>query len=186
LAVIPAQTIKFDSFKDVVVRSAQSEDAGAIIEYTKMVLVDSDWSCTQSHEFDLTTEQEVEWIEDHRNSPGKLVIIALSGSDIVGLVDFANGSRERNRHVGVLGISVRKDWRRLGLGEVMLQILLDWAKVNPIIEKVTLAVFCTNKPAIGLYQKMGFSEEGRRIGEFKLSQEKYVDDLLLYINTKQA
>ena len=34
------------------------------------------------------------------------------------------------------------------------------------VQKVTLEVFASNEPAIALYLKMGFQEEGRRRREF--------------------
>ena len=49
-----------------------------------------------------------------------------------------------------------------------------------MIEKVALSVFATNQLAIGLYKKMGFLEEGCRIREIRIADEKYVDDILMY------
>ena len=35
-------------------------------------------------------------------------------------------------------------------------------------------------PAIALYRKNGFVEEGRRIQEVKMADGRYVDDILMY------
>jgi RimJ/RimL family protein N-acetyltransferase len=63
---------------------------------------------------------------------------------------------------------------------MLLQVLLEWAEKNPLIEKVSLGVFATNHRAISLYKKMGFIEEGRKINEFKFDDNEYVDDILMY------
>jgi RimJ/RimL family protein N-acetyltransferase len=57
---------------------------------------------------------------------------------------------------------------------------LAWAEQHPSIEKVSLGVFSTNERAITLYKKMGFIEEGRKIKEFKMSDDEYIDDVLMY------
>lgn len=63
---------------------------------------------------------------------------------------------------------VDKNFRDKGIGKLLIKGLLDWAESNPLIEKVSLGVFSTNKRAIALYKKMGFIEEGRKIKEFKM------------------
>ncbi|MCO7126428.1 GNAT family N-acetyltransferase [Sporolactobacillus shoreicorticis] len=40
--------------------------------------------------------------------------------------------------------------------------MIEWAKANPLIEKVASGVFSTNEAAIHLYKSMGFMEDGRR------------------------
>jgi RimJ/RimL family protein N-acetyltransferase len=63
-------------------------------------------------------------------------------------------------------------------GTASLQTLLDWAQANPAIEKVCLAVFVTNSAAIGLYEKLGFAEEGRRRRDIRRGPEDYVDTVM--------
>jgi RimJ/RimL family protein N-acetyltransferase len=67
----------------------------------------------------------------------------------------------------------------MGIGRALIQALLDWAAGDPLIEKVTLAVFSTNEHAIALYQTMGFEVEGRCPGDMKINGE-YVDSILMY------
>ncbi|MEK6454291.1 N-acetyltransferase [Caldifermentibacillus hisashii] len=75
-------------------------------------------------------------------------------------------------------MSVAQEYRNLGVGRALLKILLNWAKDNPIIEKVYLEVFAKNTAAIALYKKSGFIEEGRKVKGVKIDQQTY-DDILL-------
>ena len=95
-----------------------------------------------------------------------------------------NNARKRLEHNGMLGISVRREFRGRGVGEALLSALLDWARANPLIEKVSLAVFADNAPAIALYRKLGFKEEGRREREIKFGEGQYKDDLLMAVWVK--
>lgn len=180
MAEIRPKRIEINSGDTVTIRSAIPPDAPSIIGFMKTVLAGADWSVTQDHEVDGRIEKETEWIEDHRGSPGKLILIAESRGEIAGMIHLSNGARERNRHVGILGMSVRKEWRRRGIGQLLIQTLLEWARSNPLIEKVSLAVFSTNDPAIRLYHQMGFIEEGRQNREYKFSEDRYVDGILMY------
>ena len=63
---------------------------------------------------------------------------------------------------------------------MLLETLLEWAEKNPIIEKVTLAVFSTNTRAQNLYRKSGFTEEGRCPKDMKLNDGTYIDSVLMY------
>ena len=61
----------------------------------------------------------------------------------------------------------------------MLRCFIEWAEASPLIEKIGLGVFATNEPAIALYRKSGFVEEGRQPREVKVGSE-YVDVILMY------
>ncbi|MFD1396998.1 GNAT family N-acetyltransferase [Kroppenstedtia eburnea] len=67
-----------------------------------------------------------------------------------------------------------------GLGNLLLKEVFAWAEQNLLIEKVSLGVFSTNQSAIVLYKNMGFVEERRKIKEFKLNDNQYIDDILMY------
>ena len=90
-----------------------------------------------------------------------------------------NGNRRRTAHRGTFGMGILKEWRGRGVGSAMLQCLIDWADSNPLIDKIGLGVFATNRPAIDLYRKRKFVEEGRQPKEVKVGSE-YVDVILMY------
>jgi hypothetical protein len=81
------------------------------------------------------------------------------------------------RHVAELGMFVLKPYRRQGIGRQLLVWMLDWA-TEVGLEKINLAVFTTNQPAIQLYKQFGFLEEGCQRRQIKVGEE-YVDLLLM-------
>lgn len=67
----------------------------------------------------------------------------------------------------------------MGIGTLLLQSLIDWAKSTDKIEKINLKVHSVNEIAIGLYRKMGFDVEGVQKKDLKYGPEKYVDTILM-------
>lgn len=171
---------KLKTGEKVIIRTAVPDDAQALLEHACIILADDLYNVSTLDEFQKTVEEEKQWIQQHIDHPAQVVLVAELGDSIVGILGFENGSRKRLAHQGILHTSVRAEFRCRGIGTALLQSLIDWAEENPVIEKVALSVFATNQPAIGLYTKTGFLEEGRRIREIKVADEKYVDDILMY------
>ena len=57
-------------------------------------------------------------------------------------------------------MSVRKAFWGRGIGALLLDHLVAWARENPVLRKLDLRVRSDNANAIALYRKRGFSEEG--------------------------
>jgi transglutaminase-like putative cysteine protease len=135
---------------------------------------------TQPDEFPSNEEEQRKWIQSHLDQPGQLVLVAEASGCLIGSLSFENGQRRRNAHQGTFGMSVRESRFRTGVGTALLGCLLEWAEANPLIEKVGLAVFADNLPAINLYRKFGFAEEGRQPRQIKMGPDAYQDLLLMY------
>jgi ribosomal protein S18 acetylase RimI-like enzyme len=85
--------------------------------------------------------------------------VALKGDEVLGWCDIVPSKREGFTHCGTLGMGVHKDYRRRGIGTRLLERTIEEAKARGI-ERVELEVFALNTPAINLYEKWGFVQEG--------------------------
>ena len=92
---------------------------------------------------------------------------------------MTGGRLTRARHVARLEMMVDKAARGEGVGKALLDHALSWAEANPMLDKVALAVFADNDRAVALYRSRGFTDEGRRVGEYKEADGRLRDDLLL-------
>lgn len=164
----------------ITIRSAVSDDAAAMVALGRAVVAEGEFAVTHPDEFDLTEEQERDWIRQHLDDPGKLLLVAETSGEMIGSLFVESGSRKRLAHRGVLHMSVSRDWRSRGVGTALLGSLIHWAQAHPILEKLSLAVLATNHRAIGLYRKHEFVEEGRPVREIKFGTDQYVDDILMY------
>lgn len=123
----PSQYIKLNSNEMLVIRHAVPDDALSLIHYVKEVQKNSEYLVTQEYENTRTEVEQAQWILEYLKALGKIVLIAEIEGQVVGMLDFANGSRRRIQHVGSFGMSVRLAWRRKGVGRALLEALLLWA-----------------------------------------------------------
>jgi len=180
MSTIAPRIYKLRTGETVIIRGAIPDDAQALLEHARTILTEDLYNIRILEEFQNTLEEEGQWIQQHIDHPAQIVLVAELDSSIVGMLDIENGVFKRTAHVGYFAMSVRPEFRGKGIGMALLQSLIDWARENPVIEKLTLAVFATNQPAIALYKKVGFRQEGRRVREIKIAEGKYVDDILMY------
>jgi RimJ/RimL family protein N-acetyltransferase len=105
--------------------------------------------------------------------------VAECDGQLVGILDFQGGHRRRIAHSGVIGTSVRSEFRGKGVGSLLMAALIEWAKSTRGVERLELLVFSENTQAIALYKKMGFTEEGRKKKAIRLADGGYMDELLM-------
>jgi ribosomal protein S18 acetylase RimI-like enzyme len=165
-----------------VVRQAVPEDAEMLLAAARTVLdEDLDANITRSEEFQITVDQERTWIKKHTEADNSALFVAEHRGQIVGWVVLRGGDRQRTRHTGLLGITVVRPWRERGVGTALMQVLIEWAGRNRVVEKIKLGVVDTNERGLALYRKMGFIEEGRQPREFKKEDGAYLDNVQMYL-----
>ena len=169
--------------EQVIIRTAQIEDAAALLDYIRGVAAETEFFILGPDEFP-PEEEEVVWIQDHLDQPGKLLLMAEAGGQLIGNLSFENGRYQKMAHRGELGISVCQPWRGRGIGTAMLRTFLNWAESHPTIAKVCLEALVTNERAIRLYKKLGFVEEGIRRKEVKQPSGQYIDALHMALFVK--
>ncbi len=86
--------------------------------------------------------------------------------------------RKRRNHVGSLGMAVDESFQGRGVGTALMTALMDLADNWYNLRRVELLVYADNARAIYLYQKFGFTIEGRHQA-FAFREGAYVDALTM-------
>jgi len=161
-----------NSGQTITIRDASEDDAMVIKNIVNSVA---------SEKYNVVPERSREdWDEAIREikSRNGLVIVAQVNGKIVGMAHLVGGKFEKNKHVGFLGILILKEFRRFGVGTVMMNYIMEWANKQRELKKISLTVFSTNKAAISLYRKFGFKIEGISRKQYKI-EEKYIDEITM-------
>ena len=111
----------------------------------------------------FTLKQEKEWKESTLTAIKKkeqLYFAALHGKMLVGAGSARRMAGGRVSGNVEIGIFVVKDFRNAGLGELLIRkTIAEAKKLRP--KNIFLQVAKPNKPARGLYEKVGFGEMAR-------------------------
>jgi RimJ/RimL family protein N-acetyltransferase len=162
----------------LIIRKAQESDAEQIILHKRKVLDESSHFLGSSlEEFEPTIQEEQAWI--HLHNQNGLLLVAEDNQSIIGLLNFRLSTSKKFSHKGFFGMSIQEAYTNKGIGTTLITSLIDWAKAESRVEKLSLEVFSNNERAIHLYSKLGFIEEGRLVKNAKLGPNEYVDDIIM-------
>lgn len=103
-------------------------------------------------------------------------LVATVDGLLVGDLRLAVEPNPRRRHVASFGMGVRDDWAGRGVGSALLGAAVDLADNWLNLLRLELTVFSDNAPAIALYRKFGFVEEGRSPA-YAYREGRFVDAL---------
>lgn len=123
----------------------------------------------------FTLEQSRAYLAHVRVSGG-VSLVALEEERLVGWVDIVPGGFEGLTHGGRLGMGLVPEARGRGVGEALLERALEEGFIR--LDRIELEVFSSNTPAIALYRRQGFREEGCRRRARRLDGRD--DDILMF------
>jgi ribosomal protein S18 acetylase RimI-like enzyme len=96
-----------------------------------------------------------------RAEGGHLTLGAWQGAALVGAIGLERDARPKVRHIGhVVGMMVRDDAQRRGIGQALLEALIGAARGPTGLELMTLTVTEANDSAVRLYERAGFERFG--------------------------
>jgi len=163
----------------ITIRHAKPSDAAALVAHLKALAAEPGINIPLApDELTLTVEQERDALEDLEDSPRATMFVALDDKSIVGELSVKGISPRRAvAHVATLGMSVVASHRRRGVGELLMREAIAWADAHGFL-RLELYVYARNAPAIALYEKLGFTREGRRAA-FIRDGDAFLDDLVM-------
>jgi putative acetyltransferase len=160
------------------VRPAVPADARALVELATAVasepegwlLADSRWR---------SESDERRYIRALQRHPDAALLVAeLETGVLVGRMSLMRDPHPASAHVADLGVMVAAAHRRAGIGTALMAAAEDWARRSRV-RKLELHVFPHNEPAIRLYEKLGYREEGIRRGHYARAEGGYADVVLM-------
>jgi putative acetyltransferase len=102
------------------------------------------------------------------------LVACVPEAGVVGSLSVEASARFRRRHVGVIGMSVHREWRGRGVGTALMAAAVPLAENWLGLSRLELTVYVDNAAAIALYRKFGFEVEGT-MRRYALRDGQYVD-----------
>ncbi|UPM56202.1 GNAT family N-acetyltransferase [Gottfriedia acidiceleris] len=152
--------LKLKNGKIVKVRQAIGTDAKSIIDFYNIVGGETNFLSFGGNEFKRNEAEYETFLEDTFNENNSIILLVTINDQIISIGSINSSQKERTKHVGTLGIVVKKEYWGLSLGKLLMQSLIDWAKHNDLTRKIQLVTNEDNLTAIQLYKNLGFEIEG--------------------------
>ncbi len=106
-------------------------------------------------------------------------LVACVEGEVVGHIGLHTfPDRPRRRHVGQIGMAVRDDWQGKGIGTALMAAAIDLAENWLNLCRLELEVYTDNEAALKLYQKFGFTIEGRLV-RHAFRDGQFVDSFMM-------
>lgn len=172
---INTMIIKDKKDREIILRSAEENDAEKLIDYLKITAAQTPFLIREPDEITLSIKQEQDFIRTKKDSENELLLIAEIGGRHIGNCSLMSiGGYKRYRHRCDIAIALYKEYCGSGIGKAMLETVLDIAE-KAGYEQAELEVIADNKPAIALYEKLGFKIYGTFPDNMKYEDGSYAD-----------
>jgi ribosomal protein S18 acetylase RimI-like enzyme len=146
---------------DIIIRYPQNGDEKEMCQYINDLSKEKTFVRFQGEE--ILLKDEVSYLNSQlkKIEAKKAITLLVFGSDKLIAIADINMMDKTEKHIGMLSISVAKDFRGEGTGKLLMEILLKEAKQEIAdLKIVTLEVYQMNSIAQNLYKEMSFIEYG--------------------------
>lgn len=99
--------------------------------------------------------------------------VALIDGIVVGNLGLVVNKNPRRRHSAIFGMAVKDDYIGQGVGNALMETMIDLSDHWLNLKRLELNVYVDNKSAIRLYKKYGFKIEGE-MADFAFRNGEYV------------
>ena len=161
------------------IRTARPYDAAALLDLKRQLDEETSFMMYEPGERESSVQDLARELAGIARTPNSVVLLAEIDDQLAGYVELTGGSFRRSRATAYLVIGVRADAAGLGIGTGLLRHAKDWAAAHGL-HRLELTVMAHNTRAIRLYERMGFSAEGRR-SECLLIDGRFIDELTMAV-----
>ena len=158
------------------VRKAEPGDAAALVTLAEAVGGEEERWILSADTW-RTIADERRYVRSVFRHPDAAVFVAEEDGQLLARMSLSRDPHPASRHVADLGLMVAADHRRRGIGTLLLEAAVEWARISGVT-KLELHVFPWNEPALRLYETFGFEREGLRKRHYEREGE-YVDAILM-------
>lgn len=142
-----------------VIREAIPSDAKELLQVMKVIGGETPFLIMDEEGIDISVDEMFVNLEKLYDCQNNIFMVALADDKIIGTASVKASLKKRMEHIGELGISILKEYWGYGVGNLLMEELLIWARDSGVIRRLELTVQHRNQRAIHLYEKIGFHTE---------------------------
>ncbi|WP_020537442.1 GNAT family N-acetyltransferase [Lewinella cohaerens] len=171
------------SGKQITVRVPEDKEAEGLMDLKRGYIENTSTLPWTLEEYPKDIRHELDIIEEYRESPNGILLVAEYDGELIGNLDITGNKRLKMAHTGMVGMGIKENWRNQGLGKALMESAIEWAKNNTELEILWLDVYASNELGYHLYKNTGFEVSGIIKGFFK-EENGYMDKIQMYQRIK--
>ena len=164
---------------ELCIREAEAHDAAALVEFLDLVGQETDFTSLDENGILMTESEMALFIEKQATSDNQITLLAFLNDEIAGVLNITAEQRIRIRHIGDIFLVIQRKFWNHGLGSMLLEEGIEWAKTSGVLHRLQLSVQKRNEAAIHLYSKFGFVTEGLQERGAYLEEGIFLDVYLM-------
>lgn len=160
---------------DITLRQAIPSDAANLIQAIRFLNNETPYLVVSPHALNMSVEAMEQEIDYIFNQPNQFILLALNHNDIIGIATIVSEEEDCFKHVGELGITIKKEFWGLGLGTAMIEEMIESCLDSQIIKRIEINVQTRNNRAMNVYEQVGFTLEGIKRQAFLSENNDLID-----------
>jgi ribosomal protein S18 acetylase RimI-like enzyme len=163
---IASRLMNDQSQSEVTVRRARAADIPGLVASSAALFAEDAGTRDPAVDIDWPLRHGAELFEAGLKDPGRLLLVAEHGGEVVGHLSgtVADGSARRPVKVATLAsLYVRPAHRRTRTGAQLVETFMAWAKERGA-EEAEVTAYATNPAAIRFYERHGFAARTLTLG----------------------
>ena len=124
---------------------------------------------------EVSYEEGQAFIDTYIDHPSTVYLIALDNGKLIGHMFAIPRFEDLLHHTVIIGYLIHSDYRRKGIGSMLMERLLDKVRKKGNIKILTAEVASDNVASQKLLKKNGFKEFGRLLNGLMTKSNEYVD-----------
>lgn len=174
--IFKPKTITLKDGHTCTLRPAEAKGAQGMLDYLRTSAGETPFLLRNPDEVTLTVEGEESFLENKRNTPRELMMVADVDGALAGNCGIiTNGDLRRVYHRCGFAIALLKEYWHLGIASAMMTYAFELAKEMGY-EQMELEVVDGNERAKALYEHLGFQETGKHFHALKYDDGNYRDE----------
>ena len=164
---------------DLLIREAEISDASEVIALLDQIGQESSFTSLDENGISMAESEMQIFIDKQAQSENQITLLAFLNDELAGIINITADQRPRVRHIGDIFLGIKKAFWGFGLGSILMEEAIEWAKTSGVIRRLQLTVQKRNLVAIHLYEKMGFITEGLQERGACIERGEFLDVYLM-------
>lgn len=164
---------------DLLIREAEISDASEVIALLDQIGQESNFTSLDENGISMAESEMQIFIDKQAQSENQITLLAFLNGELAGIINVTADQRPRVRHIGDIFLGIKKTFWGSGLGSILMEEAIEWAKTSGVIRRLQLTVQKRNLVAIHLYEKMGFITEGLQERGACIERGEFLDVYLM-------